>query len=137
MASSVTATRTAERTRDRCPRVCDVLVGPGCCEWPVARVDWSAVTAERVASFVRTQVDTLSRTSSRAPVTAVRSFVRFLVSSGVVRVGLEGAVPTVRQWKFGTLPRALTTADVQRILQTVEATTPDGARDYAILLLLS
>ncbi|HKE86480.1 MAG TPA: tyrosine-type recombinase/integrase [Vicinamibacterales bacterium] len=105
--------------------------------WPDARVDWSAVTAERVASFVRTQVDTLSRTSSRAPVTAVRSFVRFLVSSGVVRVGLEGAVPTVRQWKFGTLPRALTTADVQRILQTVEATTPDGARDYAILLLLS
>ena len=105
--------------------------------WPEGRADWSALTAARISDFVRMRADTLGRSSSRTPVTAVRAFVRFLVSVGVVRPGLEGAVPTVRQWKLVALPRTLTAAQVQRVLRALDTTAACGARDHAVLLLLS
>ena len=49
---------------------------------------------------------------------------------------IEGAVPTIREWKHATLPRALTDDDVQRVLAAVDDTRPNGRRDRAILLLL-
>lgn len=104
---------------------------------PNAQHDWSALTADRIAGFVRTQAETLSRSASRAPVSATRSFLRFLVSVGAVRPGLEGAIPTVRQWKLAALPRALADTDVERVLTTIDNTAALGARDQAIVLLLS
>jgi site-specific recombinase XerD len=105
--------------------------------WPNARADWSTFTADRLIGFVREQAATLSRSASRAPVTATRSFVRFLIAEGVVRSGLDGIVPGVRQWKLATLPNTLTKSDVQRVMETLDTSTVNGVRDHAILLLLS
>ena len=55
----------------------------------------------------------------------------------MVPASIEGAVPTIREWKHATLPRALTDDDVQRVLAAVDDTRPNGRRDRAILLLLS
>ncbi len=105
--------------------------------WPNAHADWSALTAERITAFVRSQTEVLSRSANRAPVTATRSFLRFLVAARVVRPGLDGAVPTVRQWKLATLPRTIAGVDVQRVVTAVDDTGATGARDKAIVLLLS
>jgi site-specific recombinase XerD len=105
--------------------------------WPHAQADWSTFTADRLISFVREQAATLSQSANRAPVTATRSFVRFLIAEGVVRGGLDGVIPGVRQWKLASLPRTLTSDEVQRILETVDTSTSVGTRDHAILLLLS
>jgi site-specific recombinase XerD len=105
--------------------------------WPDAQADWSRLTADRLISFVREQAATLSQSANRAPVTATRSFLRFLIVEGVVRAGLDGVIPGVRQWKLASLPRTLTSEEVQRVIEAVDTSTVVGARDHAILLLLS
>ena len=105
--------------------------------WPTAQADWALLTADRVTACVRAQAASLSRSSCRLPVTATRRFLRFLVSAGVVRAGLEGAAPTIRQWKRAPLPRAVTEADVQQVVAAMDPTTVVGARDQAVVLVLS
>ena len=70
------------------------------------------------------------------PGTAARAFLRFLATRGVIPAGIEGAVPTIREWKHAALPRAVAAEDVQRVLAAVDETRPSGLRDRAILLLL-
>jgi site-specific recombinase XerD len=99
--------------------------------------DWSALTASAVTDFVRTQTARLSPSACRAPLTATRTFLRFLITAGVLPSGVDRAVPTVRQWKQAPLPPALSDEDVQRVLASVDATSVAGARDRAVLLLLT
>ena len=98
--------------------------------------DWSRLTVPAIAAFVQTQANRLSPSTRRSPVTATRAFLRFLVTRGVIPAGIDGAVPTIRQWTHAALPRAVATEDVQRVLAAVDVTRPSGLRDRAILLLL-
>jgi integrase len=97
------------------------------------RVDWRSLTADTVSTFVCAQARPLCPAHNRAPVTATRAALRFLVATGHVPAGVVAAVPTVRQWKHAQLPRGLTGPDVARVLGTL---TADHARDRAIVLLL-
>ena len=99
--------------------------------------DWSRLTVPTTAAFVQTRASRLRPSACRAPVTATRAFLRFLATSGVVPAGIEGAVPTLREWKHASLPRAVAADDVQRVLAAVDETRPGGPRDRAILLLLT
>jgi integrase/recombinase XerD len=67
----------------------------------------------------------------------LRSFTRFLRSSGRISIDLASSVlgPTMRR---GARPhRTLPWNDVRRILRAVDRTIPCGKRDYALLLLMS
>src|SRR5713101_5880256 len=97
---------------------------------------WSAVTAAAIADFVRVHAATLTPSECRAPVTATRAFLRFLSTTGVIRPGLDGAVPTVRQWTLTTLPRALTADELERVFAACDDARATGPRDRAVLLLL-
>ena len=98
--------------------------------------DWSRLTVPAIAAFVQTQANRLSPSTRRSPVTATRAFLRFLATRGVIPAGIDGAVPTIRQWTHAALPRAVAAEDVQRVLAAVDVTRPSGLRDRAILLLL-
>lgn len=97
---------------------------------------WSALTAGDIAEFVQQQAAALKPAASRAPVTAVRAMLRYLVLTGAVRAGLEGAVPTIRQWKQASLPRYLSAEQFQRLVDGYRGKTLAQRRDRAILLLL-
>ena len=99
--------------------------------------DWSRLTVPTVAAFVQARASGLCQSSCRNPATATRAFLRFLATRGVVPARIEGAVPTIREWKHARLPRALADDDVQRVLAAVDETRSSGHRDRAILLLLS
>jgi len=98
--------------------------------------DWFRLTVPTIAAFVQTRANRLGPSARRSPVTATRAFLRFLATRGVIPAGIEGAVPTVREWKHAALPRAVAAEDVQRVLAAVDETRPSGLRDRAILLLL-
>ena len=66
----------------------------------------------------------------------LRSFLRFLLSRGVVDVDWAAAVPKPRLFKGKRDPRYLRPEDVQRVLALVDRTRLIGKRDYAILVLL-
>lgn len=98
---------------------------------------WSELTADDVTDFVRAQAAGLKPGASRAPVTATRSFLRFLIARGELTPGIEAAVPTVRQWKLARLPRYLEATEVERVIAACSETTPEGRRDRAVVLLLA
>ena len=68
---------------------------------------------------------------------ALRGYLRFLGARGLCRAGLEHAVPIIPQWRLSALPRYISGAEVERLIATCDLTTPAGARDRAILLLLA
>jgi integrase/recombinase XerD len=67
----------------------------------------------------------------------LRVFLRYLYRQSVVPTDLSRAVPRRRTYRQATLPRAITWADVQRVLAVPDRRAPVGKRDYAILLLLA
>ncbi len=98
-----------------------------------AEPNWSTLSAEDVADFVRVKAATVT---TSLPTTAVRALLRYLATTGAVRPGLDGAVPTIRRWKHASLPRHLTDDAVKAVLGSCDEATPIGVRDRAILLLL-
>ncbi|MCA1605098.1 MAG: site-specific integrase [Acidobacteria bacterium] len=99
--------------------------------------DWSALTAAKITEFVQREAAPRKGFGPHGPVTAVRSFLRFLVMQGVIPAGLEAAVPPIRQWSQAALPQHLTPSEIERMLAACNGTTSIGLRDHAILLLLS
>jgi site-specific recombinase XerD len=99
--------------------------------------DCASIGAEDLSEFTRREATRLGPSSSGLPVKCVRAFVRYLVSRGMVRAGLEGAVPTIRQWKHASLPKGLTPEELERVLAVCSARTIVAVRDRAVLLLLA
>ena len=99
--------------------------------------DWTSLTADDLAEFVRQHVAKLKPATCNFAVTAVRSFVRFLVSRGAVRAGLEGAMPRMRQYRHAGLPRGLEPQEVERMFSACRPKSRSALRDRAVLLLLA
>lgn len=68
---------------------------------------------------------------------ALRSFLRFLYSSGRIPHDLADAVATPCVRRGDVPPRALPWSDVRRILRAINRKTRTGLRDYALLLTMA
>ena len=90
-----------------------------------------------VTEFVLRWVHSQSRGRAKLLVTALRSFLRFLLEHGEVVVDLVAAVPSVADWRLSTVPKYLAPEEVERVLGTCDRSTALGRRDFAILLLLA
>ncbi|NKJ03042.1 tyrosine-type recombinase/integrase [Novosphingobium sp. SG707] len=73
----------------------------------------------------------------RTITSALRSYLRFLAGAGLCRPNLDQAIPPVLQWRLSSLPRYLTTTDVQRVVASCDQLNRGRLRDRAILLLLA
>ena len=60
--------------------------------------DWSSLRADDLVGFVQQEAARLQRNLGRPPAVALRAMLRFLISEGLVRRGLEAAVPMPHQW---------------------------------------
>ncbi len=74
---------------------------------------------------------------SKLMTTALRSFLQYAHYRGVIGVDLRLSVPTVASWSMASLPRALSSEEVQRLLAHCDRHTAVGRRNWAILLLLA
>lgn len=97
----------------------------------LARLD-----AETVAAFVATlsgyQVKTVEQ-----KLCAVRSFLRFASTDGLLDAAVLDAVPSVRSSKQTRIPSVWNPGDVTRIVEAIDRSNPCGKRDYAIILLVA
>jgi site-specific recombinase XerD len=64
-------------------------------------------------------------------------FLRFLITQGLCRSGLEAAVPVLAHWRFAPLPRYLQAEEVERVIAAYIPSSPIGRRNRAIVLLLA
>jgi site-specific recombinase XerD len=90
-----------------------------------------------IIGFLRRHAPTIGLASAQLLVCALRTFCRWLRLRGDVAVDLAACVPTVPKRRFATLPRALPTTDVRRVLRGCDRASVTGRRDYAVLLLLA
>ena len=93
--------------------------------------------ASDVTTFVREQAETLSPGRTKLLVTALRSFLRYLLHQGQTTVDLAGCVPAVACWPLSEIPKSLSAGIVQRILRQQDRSTAVGCRNFAILTLLA
>ena len=75
--------------------------------------------------------------SAKATVTGLRSLLRFLYLDGQITVPLAGAVPSAACWQLAALPRAVSPADLARLMDSCDRDSAAGRRDFAILVLLA
>ncbi len=100
-------------------------------------LQWRTVTADHVTAFVTKEATTKSGFGRKAAPVAIRAVIRFLVSSGDIRVGLDAAVPTMRSWKHAALPRHISDDLLDRVLADCRDSKPNNHRNLAIVLLLA
>ena len=68
---------------------------------------------------------------------ALRTFLRFLATTGEGPQGLDAQVESPRIYQGEHLPRALPWDTVRAFLRAIDRTTPKGRRDYAMFLLIA
>lgn len=100
-------------------------------------VDLGGLSAAWVRSYVTRLGGQYAPQSMKLMATAVRAFLRCAWVSGWTAGDLTGAVGPVITRRSGRLPRALSGEDVHRLLAVPDRRTATGARDYAVLMLLS
>lgn len=97
----------------------------------------SGWNAQLVRDVILAETKRVSLAHVKTMTMALRGYLRFLGARGLCRAGLEYAVPTIPQWRLSTLPRYIGGTDIERLIATCDLTTPAGARDRAVLLLLA
>jgi len=98
----------------------------------------AAMTGEHVLTLVEHMMSRSAKLNTRAAIGSnVRRFLRFLYWADLNGSDLAHLVPRTPSYRLAHLPRQLAWESVRMAIDAVDATTPTGSRDRAILLLLA
>ncbi len=104
---------------------------------PAGTSDLGEITQEQVIRYIERHAQDWSPRSAKSMCWSLRAFLKYLHHTGLNPRALGGCVPSIRQWKFASLPTYLAAAQVQRVLDCCDRASISGRRDYAILMMLS
>ena len=91
-----------------------------------------AMKASDVSDFVLRHSPSMGIKTAQLMTTVFRSFFRFLFQKGELQTDLAASVPTVADWRLSTVPKFLTSGEVDRVLKACDRRTATGRRDYTI-----
>lgn len=98
--------------------------------FPAQEINWANLTAGQIADFVSGRARKLSLVSRQNPAAAIRSLLRFLIGEGLIRTGLDGAVPPIWRSKHATVPRHVSAEQLEIcwrcVLQKAQARSGTG-----------
>lgn len=87
-----------------------------------------------VRQFIADQLDLRGTASNAATLaSALRAYFRYRATCGDRVGGLTGVISSPAHWSLASLPRALSNADVARLLASFTAALPSPKRGYAIV----
>ncbi len=98
--------------------------------------EWPRLTAEYVADFVRNQA-AAARAEKGRIVSAVRTFLRFLIADGLVPSQMVRAIPRIRRWRYADLPKRLNSDQLAVVLRACQSEECGSLRDRAFIALLA
>jgi site-specific recombinase XerD len=87
---------------------------------------FSRLAAADIVSFVAHHAPHQSPRSTGRMCWTLRSFLRYLRYKDLIRIDLASAVPSVRTWRFASLPRYLASGEVQKVLDGIDRSTSLG-----------
>jgi site-specific recombinase XerD len=93
--------------------------------------------ARSLRNFVLEKSQQWGWSAAKKCTTALRMFLRFLITEGKCAAGLDASIPTLAHWRLSSLPRYLQAEEVERVITSCDPATQVGRRDQAILLLLA
>ncbi len=99
--------------------------------------DLGRISQESVTRYIERHARDWSAGTGKAMCWALRAFLRYLHGKGLNPLALAGCVPSIRSWRFASLPTYLSAAQVQTVLDGCDRATALGRRDYAVLMLLA
>lgn len=97
-------------------------------------VDVAVVEVGDVVRFVTELAARGQPRNTANAVSALRAFFRFLRIHGLREDRLEEAVPGVRKHRLAGLPRHMSAEDLERLVESLDCSTPRARRDRAIVL---
>jgi integrase/recombinase XerD len=101
----------------------------------VCRSRLRVLGAERIDACLKE----VFKTSTACPTTlasSLRYFLTYCAERDHTRADFSGLVPRVRQYRHSSLPRGLEDSALERMIKLIDRDSADGARDYALILLL-
>jgi integrase/recombinase XerD len=104
----------------------------------VGRQNLLNITVKDVDAYMMLRAKSQRRTTLKRRATDLRSFLRYLHTTGRVSLDLSTAVIAPRLYAFESIPSALRPEDIKAVLETTRKDrSRKGLRDYAVLMLLS
>ena len=91
----------------------------------------------RITAFITESGESIDKRSVQSLCSILKVFLRYLYRVSLIPRDLSKAIESPRRYRFANLPRSISWADVERMLQTVDRRNAVGRRDYAVLLLLT
>jgi len=79
----------------------------------------------------------LSRTAAAHVTVGLRAYLRFLSLNSLCLADLDKAVPTIAQWSLSSIPKYISSNDVEAVINACDININKGLRDRAIILLLA
>lgn len=67
---------------------------------------------------------------------SLRRFFRYCVVHGHARIDFAGLIPSIRRYRYASLPKGMEDSALERMLNSIPKDTPNGSRDYAIIMLM-
>jgi integrase/recombinase XerD len=104
---------------------------------PDGTVRLDQVSPAAVAGFVTGQSRVYATSSMKQVTVALRSLLRHLFAAGLTGRDLSPSVPPVAGWRLSGLPRGTGDGDVAAMLAGCDRSAVTGARDFAVIMLMS
>lgn len=99
------------------------------------KVRWRDLKLSKIEEFVCQMSRRLSRVVMAGLIGTLRKFLLFQFQRGTLREPLHLRLESVRIYREERLPHPLSWAELQKLLRLMDRSTPQGRRDFAILLL--
>lgn len=99
--------------------------------------DFNQLSVAELDAFLMRRSRSMGPRALRSVVTALRSFLRYLLLHGHVRRDLAGAVVRPSRFRDDLRPKYLPWRKVEELLAGIDRAEPRGKRDYAIVVLLA
>jgi integrase/recombinase XerD len=93
-------------------------------------------SAHALRRGVEMQTSRCGRSWAKLVISAVRMFVRYLAIRSQCDPTLVDALPIIAHWKRASCPNYLSKEEVDKLINSCDPATAEGARDRAVLLLL-
>lgn len=99
-------------------------------------LDFTSMKGKDIEDFVLAYENLKTPTVRPQIVGFLKGFLRYLRTNKFIGETCRPFLPNRRHYAHAALPTILTEADIRATLKNVDRTTPNGKRDYALLLML-
>src|SRR5690606_14594484 len=97
----------------------------------------TSLTAHDAVSFLVVECGRVSAGSAKGRVAELRALLRYLFVRGFTPRSLAVAIPPVAGWHGTTIPKTITTGQIEELIASCDTSTPVGRRDRAVMLLVA